>query len=121
MPKVIMNYQNTIIYKIVPKDVTLDFVYVGHTTNFTKRKCQHKSDCCNEKGKRFNYKVYKTIRDDIGGWKNLDMIEIEKFPCNDENEAKARERYWLELLSANLNCTIQVEQTKNTVKQTKNL
>ena len=31
------------------------------------------------------------------------MIEIEKYPCTDSNEARARERYWYEILNANLN------------------
>ena len=31
------------------------------------------------------------------------MIEIEKYNCNDGNEAKARERYWYEQLEATLN------------------
>ena len=30
------------------------------------------------------------------------MIEIEKFPCKDGNEARARERYWYEELKATL-------------------
>ena len=36
------------------------------------------------------------------------MIEIEKYPCNDNNEAKSRERYWYEELSAKLNMKIPV-------------
>jgi hypothetical protein len=31
------------------------------------------------------------------------MIEIEKYPCKDTNEATERERYWFETLSAGLN------------------
>jgi hypothetical protein len=31
------------------------------------------------------------------------MYEIEKFPCNDKNEAHTRERYWIENLNAGLN------------------
>jgi hypothetical protein len=31
------------------------------------------------------------------------MIVIEKYPCNDNNEARTRERYWYEQLNANLN------------------
>jgi hypothetical protein len=31
------------------------------------------------------------------------MIEIEKYNCNDGNEARARERYWFEELQAKLN------------------
>ena len=26
-----------------------------------------------------------------GDWNNWSMIEIEKYPCNDDNEARARE------------------------------
>ena len=70
-----------------------------------KRKTAHKTACCNEKDKNYNVKVYKTIRE-IGGWNEIEMLEVEKFPCNDVNEAKTRERYWLELLSANLNTSI---------------
>ena len=31
------------------------------------------------------------------------MYEIEKFPCLDNNEARARERHWYETLNANMN------------------
>ena len=48
MPRKEINYQKTIIYKIVSKDLNFTDVYVGHTTNFTKRKENHKSDCKNE-------------------------------------------------------------------------
>ena len=47
MPKVPIDYNNTIIYKIehIEKD---DLVYVGHTTNFAKKKCNHKYICKSE-------------------------------------------------------------------------
>lgn len=47
-------------------------------------------------------KLYNTIRTN-GGWDNWDMIEIEKCPCNDANEAHGRERYYIEQLNATLN------------------
>ena len=31
------------------------------------------------------------------------VVEIEKYPCNDDNEARSRERYWYELLNATMN------------------
>ena len=102
MPKKEIDYQNTIIYKIVCNDLNVKDVYVGHTTNFTKRKTRHKYDCINHNSKKRNLKVYETIRDN-GGWENWSMIEIEKYNCNDCNEACSRERYWYELLNANLN------------------
>jgi len=70
-----------------------------HTTNFIKRKAQHKSNCNNPNSESYNFKIYNTIRDNesFGNWS---LIEIEKYPCNDINEACARERYYYELLNA---------------------
>jgi len=102
MTKSKMNYNNTIIYKIVCSDLNITDIYVGHTTNFTKRKTMHKSDCNNENSKNYNVKLYQKIREN-GGWDNWCMIEIEKYICNDGNEARARERHWYEELKANLN------------------
>jgi glycine cleavage system H lipoate-binding protein len=34
------------------------------------------------------------------------MLEIEKYSCNDGNEARARERYWIEKEKSTLNVTI---------------
>jgi hypothetical protein len=45
------------------------------------------------------------IRDN-GNWNNWTMLQIEKFPCNDSNEAHARERYWYENMNAKLNSCI---------------
>ena len=103
MPKININYENTVIYKIVCKDITNTSVYIGHTTNFIKRKTQHK-DCCRYefKSKKNNIKIYETINNN-GGWDNWDMLEIEKFPCLDGNEARARERYWYKLHESKLN------------------
>ena len=102
MPKDIINYSATIIYKIVCKDLNITDIYVGHTTNFIKRKASHKSNCNNPNSEKYSLKVYTIIRDN-GNWENWDMIEIEKYNCNDRNEAAARERYWYEILQAKLN------------------
>jgi hypothetical protein len=102
MPKKEINYQSTIIYKIVCNDLNVKDIYVGHTTDFTKRKAQHKINCNNADTKHYSIKVYQIIRDNEG-WNNWSMIEIEKYPCHDNNEARARERYWYELLNANMN------------------
>ncbi len=44
MPLNEINYENTVIYKIqhIEKD---ELLYVGHTTDFTKRKYLHKVTC----------------------------------------------------------------------------
>jgi hypothetical protein len=46
--------------------------------------------------------VYKEIREN-GGWDNYSMVEVEKYPCKDKNEARSRERYWYENLNSQLN------------------
>jgi len=43
MPRKIINYTNTIIYKIVCNDLNITDLYVGSTTDFTNRKYNHKS------------------------------------------------------------------------------
>ena len=98
MPRKPIKFENTIIYKIVCNDLSINETYVGHTTSFTKRKTSHKSAF----NRSSSLKVYEVIRAN-GGWDNWVMLEIEKFPCGDLNEALARERYWYEKLKSKLN------------------
>lgn len=113
-------YQNTVIYKIVCNDLNIIDMYVGSTTNFTMRKNRHKRSCYDESNAyAYNYKVYKMIRDN-GGWDNWTMLEIEKYPCDDKNEARLRERHWYEQLNSTLNTArpiINAEDTKEYIKQ----
>jgi hypothetical protein len=102
MPKKNIDYSKTIMYKIVSKDLDNDFIYVGSTTQFSTRKNAHKNKCLYVDDKAYNYKIYKTIREN-GGWNNFQMIEIEKYPCKDKNESSARERYWTEFYHGNMN------------------
>ena len=97
-----IDYSNTIIYKIVCNDLSVTDCYVGNTTQFRQRKSQHKKNCNNSNSKDYNIPLYKFIREH-SGWENFSMIEIEKYPCTDGNEARARERYYFDLLNANLN------------------
>jgi predicted GIY-YIG superfamily endonuclease len=68
MVKKEVDYSNTVIYKIVCKDESIKDLYVGHTTNFDKRKYQHKL-CCSQNIKNNNInnsKIYKTINENGG-------------------------------------------------------
>jgi len=111
MPLNTINYNNTIIYKIICKDINIKDIYVGHTTSFKDRKREHKSRI----NKNYKFKIYETIRNN-GGWDNWEMIEIEKYPCKDSNEARTREKYHCELLKSNLNMyspVIDIEKLKS--------
>ena len=101
MPKTAMDYSKCSIYKIEHIE-NESLVYVGHTTNFSKRKGSHKSICKNENNKNYNLKVYQMIRDN-GGFDRFKMIEVEKYPCKDKREAERREDEIMKELKASMN------------------
>ena len=100
MPRLAINYEKAVIYKLCCKDVNITNIYIGSTTSFRQRKWQHKSRCSRENGK--DYDVYVCIKNN-GGWENWDMVEIEKVKCDDANELHSRERHYIETLKADLN------------------
>lgn len=102
MPRLPIDYSRTVIYKLCCLDQSINDIYIGNTTNFTKRKNDHKTCCCNENSKEYNFKVYEFIRQH-GGWENWQMIQIEEYNCNNKREAEARETYWMKELKSTLN------------------
>ena len=100
-----VNYDKSIIYKICCKDLSIQDIYIGSTTNFRRRKCKHKKDCYYEKAKSYNYKVYKFIRDN-GGWENWEMVFIKEIKCNSKLELHAEERKIIEEFGSSLNSYI---------------
>lgn len=102
MPKQPINYQKSIIYKIVCKDLNINDCYIGSTTNFIKRRCQHKSSCKNKNDNAYNRKVYKFIREN-GDWQNWDMIPIEDYKCDNKLQLLKQERMYIEQLKPTLN------------------
>ena len=102
MPRLPKDYSKGLIYKFCCKDTTIKEIYIGSTTNFTKRKNCHKNTCNNPNAKQYNYKVYQFIRDN-GGWDNWEMILIEYYSCETELLLCRRENYWKNELQASLN------------------
>jgi hypothetical protein len=101
MPRKEMDYSKTIIYKIQHED-NEELVYVGHTTNFIKRKYTHKYACNTEKGRAFNLKLYTMIREN-GGWDCFKMVMVEEYPCANLLEACRREDECMRELKATMN------------------
>ena len=97
-----MDYSNTHFYKIVCKDLQIGKCYVGHTTNFTKRKNTHKNNCNNISNKNSNAYLYQFMRED-GGFNNFEMVLLETLDCNSRLEALRKERQYIEELNATLN------------------
>ena len=102
MPKVPIDYSKTQIYKWVCNDSSVLCEYVGHTTNWDKRKASHKERCNDEKNKKYHLKLYETMREN-GGFNNWKMILIEDYPCNGKREAEQREQYHIDLLVEKIN------------------
>ena len=101
MPRKAIDYTRTVIYKIQHNNDE-SLMYVGHTTDFTKRKAAHKSNTSNESGNLFNLHVYKCIREN-GGWYKFNMIEKKKYPCIDSREAEAEEDKIIRELKPSMN------------------
>jgi hypothetical protein len=102
MPKVDIDYSNTLFYKISCKDTSVSEVYIGHSTNFVQRKSSHKQSCNNPNNNNYSCKLYKFIRDN-GGWDNWRMDIIAHHECNDHYDARKKEQELFLLYKATLN------------------
>ena len=102
MPIDVIDYSNTVFYKIYCKDPAVKDLYVGHTTNFVQRKYNHKRTCIKENDANHHLKVYKFIREH-GGWDNWKMEIIGFKDCYDHYEARKVEQKYFETLQATLN------------------
>ena len=88
------------IYKIYSKDNK--YIYVGSTKNLKERIKKHKSNYHNTNDiKKYNLKVYKTIREN-GGWNECIIEKIEEMYLN-KKDTFIRETELMKILNSNLN------------------
>ena len=73
------------LYEIRPLDKSLKMIYRGSTEDFERRTREHISSCYNEKGEKYNIRVYKYIREH-GGWDKFEMVKIATVGCKDKRE-----------------------------------
>lgn len=117
MPKKEIN--DYFFYKIVCLDSNIDLCYVGSTANWKARNYQHKSICNNENCKSYNFKIYKTIREN-GGWCNFKMIQIGTREKLTKRQAEQIEEEYRVELKANMNthnCYLTEEQKHEQIKE----
>ena len=93
------NYNNSSIYKICSRQLSIKEIYVGSTINLKNRTNLHKRSCNSE---TCNYPVYKFIREN-GGWDNWQVIEVARVEAKDKTDLRRIEREWMEKLNATLN------------------
>ncbi len=111
------DYSATIIYTIRCKNPTITDLYVGHTTDFVKRRYAHR-----QASLTYGNKLYEMIRNN-GGWENWKMEIIHHFSCNNANEAREKEQEYYVALGATLNSvepqrdkTVQPKPIKNIIQ-----
>jgi len=110
MPKEPIKYENTIIYKIVCLVPDINNKYIGYTTDIIRRKYYHKVKSMDPKNNK--YKLYHFINQH-GGFNNFDIIEIKKYACMNNNEAKSKQYKYIKLLNADLNSNNVISKTNN--------
>ena len=101
-------------YKIVNINGDIELCYVGSTVNMKERVRTHRNVCNNKNNKRFNNKLYTTIREH-GGWCEFKMIEIGTAQQLTKRQAEKIEEEYRVKLNAKLNshkCFNTPEQTK---------
>ena len=106
-----VNYQSSVIYKIICNDTNVTDSYIGSTTNFKARKCQHKYYATTCKDKRKDYKLYQVINS-RGGWSNWSMLWVQDVKANSKIQLLSKEREYIELLNPTLNFTIPLQSGK---------
>lgn len=118
MPKITIDYTNTIIYRIYCNNPENKDLYVGHTTNFVQRKHNHKQSCMNSKSPCYNLKLYQVIRSN-GGWDNWTMEILNFFKCKNGYEARVKEQEYFTLLGATLNSIEPLSKLKDDITTSK--
>jgi hypothetical protein len=94
-------------YRIVCKDLEIKDCYIGSTKNLERRIADHRFNCNSEKSKSYNLNVYQFIRNN-GGWKNWNIILIDKLEYDDKINCLKKERELIELYTSNLNKNIPI-------------
>ena len=106
-------YENSVIYKIVCLDPTITDLYVGSTTNLIRRKCAHKNSCLNVNYKKYNYYVYRFIRDN-GGFDNWVFVVVRRYNnITTKEELLRKERKYVDKLKPTLNKQIPLQTPKD--------
>jgi hypothetical protein len=105
MPNLIVDYDNTHFYKLVCIDSDIRDCYIGYTTDFNRRKREHKSMCIQPESICYNTMMYQFIRDN-GGWDNFNMIIIETRTCENALEAEMIECQYIKYFKPALNISM---------------
>jgi hypothetical protein len=92
MPRSARDYSKAVIYRLEHIDKP-ELFYIGATTDFTRRKYQHKRNTINTR-ENPNLQLGNTmynIMDKTGGWENYRMCPIKEIPCQNATQLHIEE------------------------------
>jgi len=98
---------NFCLYTIRPKCPNDTNLYIGSTTDFSRRKSQHKKAVTNKRGGTYYCILYRYIRK-CGGWDNFTMEKILDYPCETKHEGLLKEKEYIIKHEATLNSVMPV-------------
>jgi hypothetical protein len=101
MPKTNIDYSKGIIYKIQHSEIE-ELLYVGSTTDFTRRKSEHKSRCNTAHNSEYNLRLYRMIREN-GGWDCFKVLILKEYPCSNRIELLLEEDRCMRELQTTMN------------------
>ena len=108
-------------YQIASLDETIEYMYIGSTIDFIRRKHEHKKTCNNEKNKNYNLPIYKFIREN-GNWSNFYIVPIEEAEFETKLQARIHEHQLIEKYKLNsINTYLSEENRINNRKQYREL
>ena len=95
-----VNYANGKVYKLVCTLPEVHDIYVGATAypKLSLRMSSHRSEA---KATKWNFKLYRFIREH--GIGNFEIELIENWPCTSKKELGVREQHWIDELKPALN------------------
>ena len=88
--------RNALIYSITKKNST-EIIYIGSTTNFTRRQSTHKTSCIStaEKNKKYMMELYQYIRNN-DGFGNFTFNVVLEFVCSSLIEQRQKEQEYID-------------------------
>lgn len=90
------DYKKGKIYKLV-NDVD-DKIYVGHTATTLAKRMDYHRNKAKQHPNRHVYAHLNTL-----GMTNVRVVLVEEYPCDNKDQLRAREQYWIDELQPELN------------------
>jgi hypothetical protein len=94
------DYSQSCVYGFMKEE---KMYYVGSTYDLSNRYSGHKSHCNNENSHKYNYRIYKFMREN-GGFDSFEIVKIRDCPeCKTKKELKIYERKYYDHYNPELN------------------